>query len=216
MSAEWPGSDNVRFIVLSVQSESPVGIGCPAIVIGYLRLWQRAENKSLFFFFLSLSVFLLILSLSLPHTFFTPSSLPSFAAQPPLLKMLDRGLATAYRKRTYNNKGRRGGKLSKDQHGVQLKENKKLQISKNVGPPRPYPIKATNHWALNPGWCCKPNGQKELFPLALNENNDTLPVFCVNGTMTVKCVFNSLMWVLSVRHWYLATSDMRDWNDWIR
>lgn len=113
--------------------------------------------------------------------------------------MLDSGLATAYRNGTYCNKGRRDGKLSKDQHGAQLKESKELLISKNVSPPQCYPIKTQDHWAVNPGLflcsCCKPNRQKELFPLAINENNDILLRFRVNGAMTVKCVFDSLMWV---------------------
>lgn len=94
---------------------------------------------------------------SFSHTFFTPSSQPPLAAQPPLLKMCDSGLAIAYRNRTNSNKSRRGNKLSKDQYGVQSKENKDFQISEHVGPPWPFPIKAKNQWTLNPDWCFAAN-----------------------------------------------------------
>lgn len=103
---------------------------------------KEEENKSLFFFFLSLSA---SLSLTFSRTFFLCHLCYLLQPSPPLLKMLDSGLAIAYRNGTYSNKGRRDGRLSKDQHGAQLKENKKLQISKNVGPPQPFPIKTRDH-----------------------------------------------------------------------
>lgn len=111
--------------------------------------------------------------------------------------MLDSGLAIAYRNRTYRNKGRRDGKLSKDQHGAQLKENKKLQISKKCRPTSALPYQNAGSLSCKSRliFCCKPNRQKELFPLAINKNNDILPGFRVNGAMTVKRVFDSLMWV---------------------
>ena len=85
---------------------------------------KEGENKAFQPLFLSHSLTItLILS-------FSVISAISCRPAPPLLKMLDSGLATAYRNGTYRNKGRRDGRLSKDQHGAQLKENKKLQISK--------------------------------------------------------------------------------------
>lgn len=101
-----------------------MGIGWPATVTQpecISGCSKEEENKSLFFFFSFFHCFTL------------------------LLKMLDSGLATAYRNGTYCNKGRRDGKLSKDQHGAQLKESKELLISKNVSPPQCYPIKTQDH-----------------------------------------------------------------------
>lgn len=132
MFAEWPGSGKARFIIVSVLSESPVGIASYSYTAWlYFRLWQRRENKRLFCCFLFLLVTLSPFSYSLSYFLFSVITIIFCSpAPPPLIEDDDSSLAIAYRNRTYSNKGGRDDKLSKDQHGAQLKENKKLQISK--------------------------------------------------------------------------------------
>lgn len=132
---------------MSVHSASPVGIGWSAIVAlsEYISVCGEEEKMKAFSFSLSLfqppSLFLshahtLPLALSL-------SRLLSFAAQPPLVqRVLDSGLATAHRNRTCSNKGRRDGRLSTDQQGVQLKRKKEIA---NMYKSRPFPIKTQDH-----------------------------------------------------------------------
>lgn len=134
MSAEWPGSDNVRFIIVSAHSESPVGEARLAVVTLPEYISSCSENKKPFPFFLSL---LLSHTFSLSHTFFfffacvITAIFRSWAPPSLYWRCLIVGLVYSLEKIVHAAmKADDDGKLSKDQRAARQKENKKLQIYK--------------------------------------------------------------------------------------
>lgn len=158
MSAEWPGSDNVRFIIVSAHSESPVGKARPAVVTlpeYILGCSEEDKTKSLFLFsftpslthFLSLTHFFFCLC---HHRYLSQLSPPSL-----YWKCLIVVWSTAQRKwdmlQWRQTMMASYLRISMQRGKKKIRNYKYQKKKKSVGQPQRWPIRTQDHWAVNPG-----------------------------------------------------------------